>query len=186
MFTAARAEALWHHGQLIGLTSGYRVPPVQQRLFANEVRRTGSPAAARMLVLPPEESRHVEGTALDVRPSEDARWLEEHSARYGLYPIYDNEWWHFEYHPDANARAARPIRPAMPCKLVDQQHAGRPDARQRAFVGRKEARTGLRAFRALAGSRPTIAVLAAGGSRPMGGPDRNKGADWRPNSASTF
>jgi hypothetical protein len=22
-------------------------------------------------------------------------------ARYGLYRIYDNEWWHFDYHPDA-------------------------------------------------------------------------------------
>ncbi|CAM5618670.1 MULTISPECIES: D,D-peptidase/D,D-carboxypeptidase VanY-N [Streptomyces] len=100
-FSAARAAALWRHGQLIGLTSGYRDPLVQQRLFDNEVRRAGSPAAARRLVLPPEESRHVKGTALDVRPFEGARWLEEHGARYGLYRTYDNEWWHFEYRPDA-------------------------------------------------------------------------------------
>lgn len=71
-FTAARAEALWRHGQLVGLTSGYRDPLVQQRLFDEEVRRVGSPAAARMLVLPPAESRHVKGTALDVRPFEGA------------------------------------------------------------------------------------------------------------------
>ncbi|MDV9197810.1 D,D-peptidase/D,D-carboxypeptidase VanY-N [Streptomyces sp. Wh19] len=101
-FTAARAEALWRHGQLVGLTSGYRDPLVQQRLFDEEVRRVGSPAAARMLVLPPAESRHVKGTALDVRPFEGARWLEEHGARYNLYRIYDNEWWHFEYRPDAD------------------------------------------------------------------------------------
>ncbi|MGW1605878.1 D-alanyl-D-alanine carboxypeptidase family protein [Streptomyces eurythermus] len=87
-FTAARAEALWHRGQFIGLTSGYRDPLVQQRLFANEVRCTGSPAAARMLVLSPKESRHVEGTAPDMSTSEDARWLEEHGAPYGLYRIY--------------------------------------------------------------------------------------------------
>jgi zinc D-Ala-D-Ala carboxypeptidase len=99
-FTAARIEALWRHGQLIGLTSGYRDPGFQQRLFDEEVRRAGSPAAARMLVLPPAESRHVNGTALDVRPREGARWLEQHGARYGLYRIYDNEWWHFEHHPD--------------------------------------------------------------------------------------
>ncbi len=99
-FTAARTEALWRHGQLIGLTSGYRDPRLQQRLFDEEVRRAGSPAAARIHVLPPAESRHVQGSALDVRPLEGARWLEEHGARYGLYRIYDNEWWHFEHHPD--------------------------------------------------------------------------------------
>ncbi|MGY5136847.1 D,D-peptidase/D,D-carboxypeptidase VanY-N [Streptomyces nigrescens] len=101
-FTAARAAALWRHGQLVGLTSGYRDPFAQQRLFDEEVRRVGSPAAARMFVLPPAESRHVQGTALDVRPFEGARWLEEHGARYDLYRIYDNEWWHFEYRPDAD------------------------------------------------------------------------------------
>ncbi|MFI0259516.1 D,D-peptidase/D,D-carboxypeptidase VanY-N [Streptomyces sp. NPDC017056] len=113
-FTAARAEALWRHGQLIGLTSGYRDPLVQQRLFDKEVRRAGSPAAARMLVLPPAESQHVKGIALDVRPFEGARWLEEHGARYGLYRIYDNEWWHFEYHSDAGLPpTAQEIRNAL-------------------------------------------------------------------------
>lgn len=99
-FTAARTEALWRHGQLIGLTSGYRDPVVQQRMFDEEVRRSGSPASARMLVLPPAESPHVRGVALDVRPHEGARWLEEHGARHHLYRIYDNEWWHFEYRPE--------------------------------------------------------------------------------------
>lgn len=98
-FLAARTEAFWRDGQLLGLTSGYRDPLVQQRLFDEEVRRCGSPASARLLVLPPEESSHVRGTALDVRPSEGARWLEQHGARYHLYRTYDNEWWHFEYLP---------------------------------------------------------------------------------------
>ncbi|MEV3987062.1 D,D-peptidase/D,D-carboxypeptidase VanY-N [Nonomuraea sp. NPDC049758] len=99
-FTAARTEALWRHGQLLGLTSGYRDPLVQLRMFEEEVRRTGSPALARMLVLPPTESNHVKGIALDVRPREGARWLEEHGARYDLYRMFDNEWWHFEHHPE--------------------------------------------------------------------------------------
>ncbi|MFI9560311.1 D,D-peptidase/D,D-carboxypeptidase VanY-N [Nonomuraea endophytica] len=99
-FTAARTEAFWRYGQLIGLTSGHRDPLVQQRMFDDEVRRTGSPALARMLVLPPAESRHVQGIALDVRPHEGARWLEEHGARHDLYRMYDNEWWHFEHHPE--------------------------------------------------------------------------------------
>ncbi|MEU4204927.1 D,D-peptidase/D,D-carboxypeptidase VanY-N [Streptomyces sp. NPDC045470] len=115
-FNAARTEALWRHGQLIGLTSGYRDPFVQQRLFDAEVRRVGSPAAARRLVLPPAESRHVKGTALDVRPFEGARWLEERGARYGLYRIYDNEWWHFEYHPHTGV-------PSTPQEIRDAVHA---------------------------------------------------------------
>jgi D-alanyl-D-alanine carboxypeptidase len=99
-FTAARTEALWRHGRLIGLTSGYRDPAVQRRMFDEEVRRRGSPAAARVRVLPPEESPHVKGVALDVRPHQGARWLEEHGARYDLYRVYDNEWWHFEHRPE--------------------------------------------------------------------------------------
>ncbi|MFG2004269.1 M15 family metallopeptidase [Spirillospora sp. NPDC048911] len=111
-FTHARAEAFWRDGQLIGLTSGYRDPAEQHRIFVAEVRRTGSVAAARRRVLPAEESRHVRGLALDVRPAEGALWLERHGWRYGLYRVYDNEWWHFEYrtvaperlpHPDAAA-----------------------------------------------------------------------------------
>jgi D-alanyl-D-alanine carboxypeptidase len=107
-FTAARTEALWRHGQLIGLTSGYRDPIVQQRMFDEEVRRSGSPASARMLVLPAADSSHVKGIALDVRPREGARWLEEHGGRYDLYRMYDNEWWHFEYRPDCPRRQPHP------------------------------------------------------------------------------
>ncbi|MFG1859098.1 M15 family metallopeptidase [Actinomadura geliboluensis] len=109
-FTHARAEAFWRDGQLIGLTSGYRDAAEQHRLFSAEVRRTGSVSAARRRVLPPQESSHVRGLAIDVRPTEGARWLEQNGGRYGLYRIYGNEWWHFEYrivepvqlpHPDA-------------------------------------------------------------------------------------
>ena len=108
-FTTARTRALWRDGELIGLTSGYRDAAAQERLFAAEVRRTGSVAAARMRALPPDESRHVVGTALDVRPTEGARWLERHGARYHLYRVYDNEWWHFEYRPEgAPARLCHP------------------------------------------------------------------------------
>src|ERR1700678_3749974 len=67
-FEAARTEALWRHGELIGLTDGYRDAHAQARLFADTVRRTGSPELARKWTLPPHESRHVVGTAVDVRP----------------------------------------------------------------------------------------------------------------------
>ncbi|MGW5053724.1 D-alanyl-D-alanine carboxypeptidase family protein [Actinokineospora sp. NPDC004072] len=109
-FAAARAEAFWRDGVLIGLTSGHRDAGEQHRLFTAEVRRAGSVAAARLRVLPPEESRHVAGTALDVRPVEGARWLEVNGGRYGLYRTYDNEWWHFEHHP----ATAGPPPPRLP------------------------------------------------------------------------
>ncbi|TDP95025.1 D-alanyl-D-alanine carboxypeptidase [Labedaea rhizosphaerae] len=97
-FTEARTLAFWRDHQLIGLTCGHRDAALQHRMFMEEVRRTGSVAAARCRVLPPDESSHVSGIALDVRPTEGARWLEEHGAAFGLYRRYDNEWWHFEHH----------------------------------------------------------------------------------------
>ncbi|WP_027927430.1 D-alanyl-D-alanine carboxypeptidase family protein [Amycolatopsis benzoatilytica] len=99
-FTAARTKALWRHGILLGLTSGHRDAETQAELFDAEVQRTGSYERALRLALPPAQSQHVQGVALDVRPYEGAQWLEVHGARYGLYRVYDNEWWHFEYHPD--------------------------------------------------------------------------------------
>jgi len=123
-FEAARAEALWCHGEMIGLTDGYRDAQAQAQLFAAAVRRTGSPGLAMTWALPPHESRHVAGTALDVRPVEGARWLERHGSRHHLYRIYDNEWWHFEYRPDG-----RPPRLPHPGVLITAgPHAVRKDA----------------------------------------------------------
>jgi D-alanyl-D-alanine dipeptidase len=93
-FTSARAEALWRDGQLIGLTSGHRDAAVQHRMYLADQHSPGLPK-----VLPPDQSPHVRGYAMDVRPREGAQWLETHGWRYGLYRTYDNEWWHFEYHP---------------------------------------------------------------------------------------
>ena len=103
-FTRARAEAFWRDHQLIGLTSGHRDARTQQRMYEAEVRRTGSVYAARLRVLPAAESRHVQGVALDVRPSQGARWLEANGSRHDLYRRYDNEWWHFEHFPHTNGR----------------------------------------------------------------------------------
>lgn len=99
-FQKARTRAFWRHGQLIGVTSGYRPAEHQARLYAE--------AADRRTVLPPHESRHVAGTALDVRPVEGARWLERHGALHQLYRVYDNEWWHFEYLATSTCPARQP------------------------------------------------------------------------------
>lgn len=120
-FEAARTEALWRHGELIGLTDGYRDAHVQARLFAEMVHRTGSIKLALQRILPPHESRHVTGTALDVRPTEGARWLERYGARHHLYRVYDNEWWHFEYRPDGV-----PTRLPHPSAAIEQNAADAP------------------------------------------------------------
>lgn len=114
-FTAARTEALWRDRQLVGLTSGRRDAAVQWRMYLVEVARTGSDVLARRRVLPPDESAHVVGIAMDVRPTEGARWLETHGWRWGLYRRYDNEWWHFEHHPGA-------APPRMPHPGVSRPH----------------------------------------------------------------
>lgn len=111
-FTAARTVAFWRDGQLIGLTSGHRDAGEQFRLYSAEIRRTGSVPVARRRVLPPEESSHVRGTALDIRPYAGARWLERHGADHDLHRTYDNEWWHFEYIQDSDGRP--PLRWAHP------------------------------------------------------------------------
>ncbi|WP_245568451.1 D,D-peptidase/D,D-carboxypeptidase VanY-N [Nocardia concava] len=120
-FDAARSEAFWQHGQLIGLTSGYRDPATQQQLFDEEVHRSGSVASARTLVLPPSESCHVRGIALDVRPYEGARWLEQHGSRHHLYRTYDNEWWHFEHRPETGGIPPRRLpHPGSPSYTKSQ------------------------------------------------------------------
>jgi LAS superfamily LD-carboxypeptidase LdcB len=109
---------LWRNGELIGLTSGYRDAAEQARLFAETVSRTGSREAARRWTLPPDESRHVAGTALDVRPAEGARWLERYGARHDLYRVYDNEWWHFEYRPGGRPERLPDPGLSIPCQVA--------------------------------------------------------------------
>ncbi|WP_043718390.1 D-alanyl-D-alanine carboxypeptidase family protein [Kutzneria sp. 744] len=107
-FEAARAEAFWRDGQLIGLTSGHRDAAEQYRLYKDAVRSAGSHQEARRWVLPPHESSHVQGTALDVRPSEGAAWLERNGDKHKLYRRYDNEPWHFELCATRPARQPHP------------------------------------------------------------------------------
>lgn len=94
-FARARAAAA-ADGVRIDLVSGHRSAADQQQLFEAAVGRYGSEDAARRWVLPPEDSAHVSGEAVDVGPRAGAQWLEEHGERFGLCRRYANEWWHFE------------------------------------------------------------------------------------------
>ena len=88
---AAAAE-----GVELRVTSGWRSAARQQQLYDQAVAKYGSPAKARRWVLPPEESEHVQGAAVDIGPVAGARWLDQHGVSYGLCRRYDNEPWHFE------------------------------------------------------------------------------------------
>lgn len=83
-------------GVPLSITSGYRTPAEQQALWDDGLRTYGSPEEARRWVLPPGESTHVTGRAIDVGPIEGAGWLEANGYRWGLCRTFDNEWWHFE------------------------------------------------------------------------------------------
>jgi len=91
----ARTAAL-AAGLDLQVTSGFRSTATQQRLYDQAIARYDSPEKARRWVLPPAESAHVEGLAVDVGPRAAAAWLEKHGVRYGLCRRYVNEWWHFE------------------------------------------------------------------------------------------
>ncbi|MEY9891757.1 hypothetical protein ABIA35_005767 [Catenulispora sp. MAP12-49] len=79
------------------LNSGYRSAAYQQRVFDCWVKQLGSPQAARQYALPPNESAHVQGYAMDIAPPSAASWLEASQGKYGLCRRYADETWHFEY-----------------------------------------------------------------------------------------
>jgi LAS superfamily LD-carboxypeptidase LdcB len=94
-FNQARTAAL-AAGLDLRVNSGLRSVAEQQRLYDEAIAKYGSPEKARRWVLPPAESSHVKGLAIDVGPPAAATWLEKYGVRYGLCRRYVNEWWHFE------------------------------------------------------------------------------------------
>lgn len=104
---AAAREA----GVELRVTSGWRSRDHQQRLYEAAVAKYGSAAAARRWVLPPGESAHVLGEAVDVGPPSGAAWLDEHGVRFGLCRRYDNEPWHFERLAGAKGSVCPPKEP---------------------------------------------------------------------------
>lgn len=94
-YTLAETEA--HNvGVPLSITSGYRTYEEQEQLWINGINTYGGPDNARRWVLPPNESSHVAGDAIDVGPISGAQWLQANGNRWGLCRMYENEWWHFE------------------------------------------------------------------------------------------
>jgi zinc D-Ala-D-Ala carboxypeptidase len=109
-FAVARRDAA-AQGIEMSITSGWRSHAEQATLFAAAVRKYGSAAEASHWVLPPGQSAHERGAAIDVGPAEGAAWLDAHGVHYGLCRRYQNEPWHFELLAPALGQACPPLEP---------------------------------------------------------------------------
>jgi hypothetical protein len=101
-------------GVNLRITSAYRSPEVQARLWENALAKYGSAEAARKWVAPPGKSQHNMGTAVDFAGpggllrdanSPEAQWLRANAGRFGLDIPMDWEPWQVEL---AGARAGQP------------------------------------------------------------------------------
>ena len=97
-------------GITVGLTSGWRSPEFQQRLFDDAVAQYGSADIASQYVASPQVSKHVIGKAVDVGPAAADDWLIRNGPAFGLCQIYANEIWHFELASDYGG-GCPPLRP---------------------------------------------------------------------------
>jgi zinc D-Ala-D-Ala carboxypeptidase len=83
-------------GIALRVNGGWRSARYQRELLRRAVVTYGSIEVARQYALPPAESKHVTGEAVDVGPTDAASWLSLHGSEYGLCQVYVNEPWHFE------------------------------------------------------------------------------------------
>jgi zinc D-Ala-D-Ala carboxypeptidase len=104
------ADSAAAEGITIGITSGWRSPEFQQRLFDDAVVQYGSIEIASQYVASPQVSRHVIGRAVDVGPAAADDWLIRNGQTFGLCQIYANEVWHFELASDYGG-VCPPLRP---------------------------------------------------------------------------
>lgn len=109
-FAVARRDAA-AQGVELHITSGWRSHAEQAALFAAAVKKYGSAQEASHWVLPPGESEHERGEAIDVGPPQGAAWLDEHGVHYGLCRRYANEPWHFELLAPALGEACPAVEP---------------------------------------------------------------------------
>lgn len=98
LLTAMREAAVEarRDGIELRVTSGWRSEEYQRDLFERAIETYGNADEASRFVKPPEESTHVEGTAIDIGPTDADYWLIQHGVEYGLCQVYANEIWHFE------------------------------------------------------------------------------------------
>ena len=100
------------HGVQLCVQDGKRSVAQQQREFDDAVERFGNEELAARYVLPPEESMHVQGIAVDVQPFASAGWVERNGGALGWCRRYENEYWHFEYDPSYATSGCPPLLPS--------------------------------------------------------------------------
>lgn len=101
------------------ITSAYRSPELQAKLFADAVKKYGSEKAARKWVAPPGRSKHNAGLAVDFADasgkmlrdanSREAKWIAQNAARFGLAVPMSWEPWQVELPRDGSAPSAPPV-----------------------------------------------------------------------------
>lgn len=94
----------------LGITSGYRSPETQEKLWQDALKKYGSEAEARKWVAPPGKSQHNHGNAADLEFMSPAakEWVHQNAGKYGLAFPLTNEDWHVEL---AGVRGAQPAPP---------------------------------------------------------------------------
>jgi len=97
---------------MVQITSGYRSPEVQARLYQEALARYGSEREARRWVAPPGRSRHNHGDAADLKFGNDAarEWFHQNAEAHGLTFPMSWEPWHIEM---AGARGGPVTRTAQ-------------------------------------------------------------------------
>lgn len=92
------------------LSSGYRSPERQAQLYAEALKKYGSPEAARKWVAPPGRSNHNHGQAADLKYLSPAarQWAHANAPKFGLAFPLANEPWHIEL---ASARGGKGAAP---------------------------------------------------------------------------
>jgi hypothetical protein len=86
----------------VTINSGYRSVERQAELWAEALRKYGSPEAARKWVAPPGKSQHNKGNAADLGFANDSarQWVHQNAGQFGLRFRMSHEDWHIE---DADA-----------------------------------------------------------------------------------
>lgn len=94
MFTAAPDDIRQH----LRVKSGYRSVQRQEQLWADALKKYGSPEAARKWVAPPGRSQHNHGNAADLGYLNPAaqQWAHANAKNFGLHFPLSNENWHIE------------------------------------------------------------------------------------------
>lgn len=98
VFNSAIQKLIAASGGKISVSSGKRSSDRQTQLWAEALKKYGSPKKARKWVAPPGHSKHELGLANDLKFADPATraWAHQHAGEYGLIFPLANEAWHVE------------------------------------------------------------------------------------------